>query len=126
MKLPKNKSLFGLSRALRTNSTLAEVVLWKYLQNKNAFGYRFRRQKVIGKYIVDFYCPKLGLVIEIDGSSHDFKGDYDEQRNKYLESLGLTILHLNNADVLRNLGKGMDAVEAYMLYKMKLLNKKAQ
>lgn len=126
MKLPKNKSLFGLSRALRTNSTLAEAVLWKYLQNKNAFGYRFRRQKVIGKYIVDFYCPRLGLVIEIDGSSHDLKAEYDEQRDKYLESLGLTILHLDNVDVLRHLGKGMDAIEAYMLYKMNLLNKKAQ
>lgn len=77
MGLPKNTSLSVLSRNLRNNSTLAEAVLWKYLQNKQAFGYRFRRQKVIGKYIVDFYCPKLKLVIEIDGSSHDYKYEYD-------------------------------------------------
>ena len=126
MNLPKNKSLNGLSHALRNNTTLAEAVLWKYPQNKQCFGYHFRRQKVIGKYIVDFYCPKLGLIIEIDGSSHDTKADYDENRDKYLQSLGLTVLHLDNAEVLHYLGKGMDAIEAYMQYKMKTLNKSAQ
>ena len=126
MGLPKNKSLSGLSRNLRNNSTLAEAVLWKYLQNKQCFGYHFRRQKVIGKYIVDFYCPRLKLVIEIDGSSHDTKADYDANRDKFLQSLGLTILHLDNSDVLRHLGKGMDAVEVFMQYQMNLLNKSAQ
>ena len=126
VKLPKNKSLSGLSNALRNNTTLAEAVLWKYLQNKQCFGYHLRRQKVIGQYIVDFYCPKLGLVIEIDGSSHDTKVDYDENRDKYLHSLGLIVLHLDNADILHHLNKGMDAVESFMQYKMNKLNKSEQ
>ena len=62
MKLPTNKSLHGLTKSLRNNGTMAEAVLWRYLKNKNAFGYNFHRQKNIGNYIVDFYCPKLHLV----------------------------------------------------------------
>ncbi len=126
MKLPKNKSLSGLSVALRHNMTKAESVLWRYLQNKNAFGYRFRRQKVIGKYIVDFYCPRLALVIEVDGNSHDNKYAYDEQRDKYLKSLGLNILRLNNEDILFGVDKALYAVEAYMQYLINTHDKKAQ
>jgi len=126
MELPKDKSLSVLSRNLRNNSTLAESVLWKYLQNKNAFGFRFRRQKIIGKYIVDFYCPRLKLVIEIDGSSHDNKYEYDAKRDEYLQNLGLTVLHLDNSDVLRCVDKGLFAIETFMKYKMAELNKKAQ
>ncbi len=124
MKLPKNTSLSGLSNSLRHNSTLAESVLWKYLRNKNALGYHFRRQKIIGKYIVDFYCPKLGLVIEIDGSSHDNKYEYDKMRDEYLQSLGLTVLHIENSDILHCLDKGLFAIDTFMKYKIDLLNKK--
>lgn len=124
MKTPKDKSLAKLSQILRNNSTLAEAVLWKYLQNKNAFGFRFRRQKVIGKYIVDFYCPRLKLVIEIDGSSHDNKYEYDKKRDEYLQHLGLTVLHLDNYDVLHCIDKGLLAIETYMNYKMQELDKK--
>ena len=125
MKLPKNTSLSKLSNSLRHHSTLAESVLWKYLQNKNAFGYHFRRQKVIGKYIVDFYCPRLGLIIEIDGSSHDNKYEYDKKRDEYLQGLGLTILHLDNSDILNHIDNGLFAIDAFMKYKIDLLNKKA-
>ena len=111
---------------LRNNTTLAEAVLWKHLKQKQAFGFNFRRQKVIGPYIVDFYCPKLGLVIELDGSSHNTKYELDRQRDEYLHGLGLTVLHLNNSEILHHISKGLFAVDTFIQYKMNLLNKKAQ
>jgi len=59
----------------------------------------FDRQKIIGNYIVDIYCPYLELIIEIDGKSHDWKGKYDLDRNNYLIELGLKILHVNDKEV---------------------------
>ncbi len=126
MKLPKNKSLSMFANDLRNNTTLAEAVLWKYLKQKQAFGFHFRRQKVIGPYIVDFYCPKLGLVIELDGTSHNTKYEHDKQRDEYLQSLGLTVLHLDNSDVLHHIGKGLFAIDTFIQYKVNLLNKKVQ
>lgn len=99
MKLPVNKSLRLRARELRKNSTLSEVLLWKYLKQKRANGFDFDRQKVIGNYIVDFYCAKLKLVIEVDGDSHNDKYIYDANRDKYLRSLGLTVLHIEDWDV---------------------------
>ena len=63
---------------------------------------KFRRQKVIGPYIVDFYCHELGLVIELDGSQHgtDDAIEYDAERTKFLEALGLTVVRYWNHDVL--------------------------
>ncbi|MGD1046470.1 MAG: endonuclease domain-containing protein [Bacteroidota bacterium] len=65
-------------------------------------GYDFHRQKHIDEYIVDFYCPKLRLVIEIDGDSHDGKERADFIRQKKLESMGLTVLRLWDTDVKDN------------------------
>jgi very-short-patch-repair endonuclease len=66
-------------------------------------GYQFIRQKSIGDYIVDFFCSKLRLVIEIDGESHDGRFRYDAERQKFLESIGLTVLRFNDADVKRDM-----------------------
>ena len=74
---------------LRKNSTLSEVLLWEQLKNKQLIGYDFHRQKPIDEFIVDFYCPKLKLVIEIDGESHDGKIQEDKTREEKLKSLGL-------------------------------------
>jgi very-short-patch-repair endonuclease len=70
MKLIYNKQLKPLAKNLRKAGNLAEVLLWKELKGKQ-LGYQFLRQRPIDKYIVDFYCPALNLVIEIDGVSHD-------------------------------------------------------
>ena len=99
MKLPANKSLRFRARELRKNSTLSEVILWNHLKRKRANGLDFDRQRVIGNYIVDFYCSKLKLVIEVDGDSHNDKYVYDANRDKYLQSLGLTVLHVEDMDV---------------------------
>ncbi|MDR0741215.1 MAG: DUF559 domain-containing protein [Rickettsiales bacterium] len=111
MKLPANKSLAEHARELRKHSTLSEVLLWNALKNKRANGLDFDRQKIIGNYIVDFYCPQLKLVLEIDGSSHDNKHEYDLKRHNYLENLGLTVIHIHDLDVKRKINEVLHLIE---------------
>ncbi|MCE3232508.1 MAG: putative restriction endonuclease-like [Rickettsiaceae bacterium] len=59
--------------------------LWYFLSNKRLLGYKFRRQHIIGEYIVDFYCNEAKVVIELDGEQHVFNKNYDEKRTNYLE-----------------------------------------
>ena len=101
--LPYNPLLKDRAKELRRAGNLSEVVLWQRLQKKQFKGYDFDRQKIIGNFIVDFYCPDRDVVIEIDGSSHDNKKEYDDERNAFLEGLGLTVLHVTTSDVLNNL-----------------------
>src|SRR5699024_5241929 len=75
--LPYNPKLVPLAKKLRKNSTLSEILLWQRLKRGQLLGYDFHRQKPIGNYIVDFYCPDILLAIEIDGNSHRFKGRED-------------------------------------------------
>jgi len=91
------------ARNLRQSGILAEVVMWNNLKSGQLLNYRFRRQKPLGFYIVDFYCPKLKLVIEIDGYSHESKIKYDQKRDKYLKELGLQILHFRDKDILHKI-----------------------
>jgi len=72
------------------------------------------RQKPIREYIVDFYCSKLKLVIEIDGESHDGKFSYDMQRQSFLESLELTVLRFNDTDVQRDMTNVLMAIEGWI------------
>lgn len=104
--LPYNPQLKERARALRQAGNLPEVLFWNQVKHKQFKGYDFDRQKIIGNYIVDFYCTNCNVVIEIDGSSHDDKVEYDAARDAYLENLGLTIIHIPAADVLQS----MDAV----------------
>lgn len=101
--LPFNPNLKQRARELRHADSLPEALLWREISGKKINGLNFNRQTVIGNYIVDFFCPKTGLVIEIDDKgSHDIKGAYDEKREKFLTSLGLTTLHIPAADVLKD------------------------
>ena len=79
MRICYNPKLKNLARTLRNNSTLSEVLLWNHLKGKQMKGYDFHRQKPLDNYIVDFFCPKLRLIIEIDGESHLFKGKDDQK-----------------------------------------------
>ncbi|MDP3245185.1 MAG: endonuclease domain-containing protein [bacterium] len=103
--LPYHPQLKVIARTLRKNMTKEELRLWRALRKKEMGGFQFYRQKPLGQYVVDFYCPAKKLVIEIDGSQHyEDKGiEKDEQRNKYLEGLGLKVLRFTNLDVLKNL-----------------------
>ncbi len=98
--LPFNPALKARARELRKAGNMAEVLFWKRVKNKQFKGLDFDRQKIIGNYIVDFYCANCNVIIEIDGSSHDDKAEYDAKRDQFLESLGLTIIHIPAEDVL--------------------------
>ncbi|UCZ55558.1 DUF559 domain-containing protein [Desulfurispirillum indicum] len=103
MSLPYNPALRDRARQLRKSGMLHEVLLWQQLKKKQFHGLDFDRQKIIGNYIVDFYCASASLVIEIDGCSHNDKVEYDQQRDAYLESLGLHVVHIRAVDVLQNM-----------------------
>ncbi|MBK9390520.1 MAG: endonuclease domain-containing protein [Bacteroidetes bacterium] len=93
---------------LRKNTTLAEKVLWKKLRDRSRFTVKLRRQHPVGKFIVDFYCHELKLVIEIDGEIHNLKEnlEYDILRQSQLENFGLKVIRFTNHEVIF----GMDTV----------------
>lgn len=100
--LPYDKRLKPNSRALRSNMTDAEQTLWQRLRRKQINGWQFYRQKPLGPYIVDFYCPAASLVVELDGSQH-FETEHqiaDRKRDAYLQSLGLRVLRFDNRQAL--------------------------
>ncbi|MCE2719253.1 MAG: endonuclease domain-containing protein [Dolichospermum sp.] len=85
---------------MRTEATLAEKQLWQRLKNKQLLGFKFRRQQVIDRFIVDFYCHEVKLVIEVDGEIHNYTQVEDAIREEFLESLGLRVVRFKNEDVL--------------------------
>lgn len=91
-------------RALKINMTEPEKLLWSHIR-RDVLGVRFRRQYGIGNYIADFYCPKLKLVIELDGSQHYTKEglEYDKIRENYMSEFGIKTIRFSNFDVMRNI-----------------------
>jgi very-short-patch-repair endonuclease len=116
LNLPKNPALKQRAKELRHAGVLSEVLFWQAFNNKKILGWDIDRQVIIGNYIVDFFIPELGLIFEIDGESHDFKGEYDVQREIYLQSLGLQIVHIPD----RGVKKEIDAVCELVLGTIKL------
>ena len=99
-----NPKLKEFARELRSTSvSKAEKRIWKSILSREQLNERFLRQRPIHKFIVDFFCPRLGLVIEIDGSSHFNKGEYDFYREEKLKSLGYTIIRFQEGEVLNQL-----------------------
>ncbi|MCB9109618.1 MAG: DUF559 domain-containing protein [Anaerolineales bacterium] len=90
------------AKELRRNMTPAEKILWHELR-ANKLGVHFRRQQIIAGFIVDFYCHKAGLVIEVDGDIHDLQKEEDERREKVLSALRLRIVRFRNDEVVRDL-----------------------
>ncbi len=114
MSLPYNPALKDRAKALRKAGNLAEVLFWKQVRNKQFLGLDFDRQKIIGNYIVDFYNANYQLVIEIDGSSHDNKQEYDAKRDDYLQSFGLKVLHFTDPMVKHSIDLVMNEIEEYI------------
>ncbi len=107
---PANKQF---SQKLRANQTDTERILWSKLRRKQIKGYLFTRQKPVGRYIVDFYCHKLKLVIEVDGDLHyltEKNKIKDRERDQYLNNLGITVYRINNIDVYKNLKEVMQGI----------------
>jgi very-short-patch-repair endonuclease len=101
--LPFNPALKKRAQELRKAGLLHEALLWLELKSKKLNNLDFDRQKIIGNYIVDFYCAEKGVVIEVDGCSHDNKQPEDALRDQYLNSLGLVVIRLLVKDVLQNM-----------------------
>ena len=113
--LPYNSHLTKLLPEKRKTGILCEVLFWKQVHRGKFHGIDFDRQRIIGNYIVDFYVKNLGLVVEIDGWSHDVKKEYDEKRQHYLESIGLKVFRISNHDILQNTAVVMKDLERYII-----------
>ena len=100
-----NTKLKKYSQELRKNMTEAEKLLWSKLRRKQLKDSQFYRQRIIGNYIVDFYCPKTKLIVELDGGQHYNEGENrkDRIRDDYMKKLGMRILRVSDREVFENL-----------------------
>jgi very-short-patch-repair endonuclease len=110
--LSYDKQLKTLSQHLRKNMTDAENTLWLKLRRKQLKGYPFYRQKIIGEYVVDFYCPRANLVIELDGGQHYAEAGKakDKTRDDVLIEMGIKVLRFSDRDVFENIGGVMEGI----------------
>ena len=118
-RLPRNKSLKTLSSNLRNNATPQENKLWyEFLQT---YPVRFNRQRIVGNFILGFYCAKARLAVELDGSQHyENKGiNHDEQRTEYLESLGIYVLRFTNSEINENFYEVCTVIDETVKCRMK-------
>ena len=95
--------LVVMSKRNRKKPTQSEKIIWKEVLSRDQTGYRFLRQKPIDRFIVDFYCPKLLLAIEIDGGSHIKKKGRDENRDKFLKQIGITTIRFTNDEIINDI-----------------------
>jgi len=115
--LPYDKNLKEFSRWLRKHSTLGEILLWQKLRAGNMMNYTFNRQKPLDRYIVDFYCKPLNLVIEIDGSYH-FEQEQkikDQHRQEALQKMGLNLLRFSEQQIRKDINVVLKAIENYII-----------
>ena len=103
--LKNNPALKNRRRELRRNQTDAEKAFWAQVRNKQFFGLKFSRQYSVGPYILDFYCPKKKLAVELDGGQHNLPDgrEYDAERTAYLNAHGIEVLRFWNNEVLTNI-----------------------
>lgn len=92
-----------LARNNRNNPTKTELRLWYMVLSKNKMKYKFLRQKPIDRFILDFYCPKLLLAIEVDGESHSDKYHYDKGRDQLLQRIGIKTIRVRSENIIREI-----------------------
>jgi very-short-patch-repair endonuclease len=111
-----DRELLKKARELRNNMTLAEIILWSRLRSKKINGYKFRRQQPIFNYVVDFYCPELRLIIEVDGEIHSLneKAKYDLKRDNILKINGYHIIRLTNLEIETELDSTINRIITYI------------
>jgi very-short-patch-repair endonuclease len=100
------------AKRLRQEQTSAEKLLWQKLRNKQLQDLKFYRQKVFVRYIADFYCPELKLIIEIDGETHwsEEEKAYDAERNRWFLSQGFTVLRFTNLEIYHNMNAVLEKI----------------
>ncbi len=109
--LPK---LTWAARINRKTPTQAERLFWEKILCKKQTGYKFVRQKPINRFILDFYCSELNLAIEADGSSHQNKNTYDDDRDAFLRQIGIQTLRFTNEEILKNIIEVKQKIHDYI------------
>ncbi len=111
--LPEMKPI---RRKLRKQMTAAEVALWVMIKNKQLVGERFLRQFSIGHYVVDFYCHKYKLSVELDGAGHftEEGRKYNQKRTEYLNSVGVTVIRFENLEVFNYPMQVLEEIKKYL------------
>ena len=113
--LPANAQLRSRARNLRKAGNVAEVTFWMQVHKGKFFKIDFDRQRIIGTYFVDSYIKGLSLVIEIDGSSHNNKQDYDDKREEFLRNLGLKIFRISETRIQHDLGNVLEEFKKFII-----------
>lgn len=103
-------------RTLRNHSTSAEATLWTLLKDKQLDGFKFRRQHSIGEYVLDFYCPKKKLAVELDGNYHkeESQATHDAKRTGFINSKGITVIRIENNNVFDNTSAVLDYIRQHL------------
>jgi very-short-patch-repair endonuclease len=109
-------------RNLRNNPTYTEKILWLSLRKKQIHNVRFLRQYSVNHFIIDFYSPKIKLAIEVDGSSHIGREEYDLVRQNYIKTFGIEFIRFTDEQVMGNTVKVVKEIEDVVKYKLGKLN----
>ena len=105
-----NPPLLQAARELRQPQTPAEQKLWSRMRNRQLDGFKIRRQHIIYRFVIDFYCAEAKLCIEIDGDSHTEQIEYDQARTVYLNELGYTVIRFTNREVFNQFEAVLQAI----------------
>jgi len=124
MRYVRTDAKIGMARYLRKSMTRSELLLWLRLKSRKAEGLVFRNQHPLGRYILDFYCSKAKLCVEIDGEVHlrADKAQRDTVRDAWIEEQGVVVYRINADDLLANPDGAAEAVVSIALDRMRLLN----
>jgi very-short-patch-repair endonuclease len=109
------RTLLSNARTLRSQQTEAEQLLWYHLRAHRFLGLKFKRQKPMGRYIVDFVCLEQRLIIEIDGGQHAEQVDYDRRRDAWLRSHGFNVLRFWNSEVIQQLDEVLEQIRCTLV-----------
>ena len=100
--LYNKKTVEDRRRNLRNQQTEAERIFWNIVRGRKFLNLKFRRQFSVGSYILDFYCPEIGLAVEIDGGQHATNIEYDRARTEFINRLGIKVVRFWNNDITKN------------------------
>ena len=105
--------VFKKAKELRKNETEAEKILWEKLNRNQILGLQFRRQHPIDRFIADFYCAKIKLVVEVDGSIHELPEnlDYDIGRSEIMNDFGITVIRFSNEQIINEIDTTIKKIE---------------
>jgi very-short-patch-repair endonuclease len=108
--MPRERDQVRRARELRRAMTPAEVILWRALRGRRYAGFKFRRQRPIGRYLADFYCHDSKLIVELDGETHIGREEADQSRQRALEGWGYKVLRFWNPDIYDDFECVMEAI----------------